>query len=69
MYNGIEHASETNRTDEKWMKDASMPEIKLMGESIKTLGAQNRDERCRTMKGQVGGVLEESDNETTVKGP
>ena len=34
-----------------------------MGES----GVQNRDERCRTMKGQVGGVLEELDNETAVK--
>ena len=25
-------------------------------------GVQNRDERCRTMKGRVGGVLEELEN-------
>ena len=25
-------------------------------------GVQNRDERCRTMKGRVGGVLEELGN-------
>ena len=30
-------------------------------------GVQNRDERCRTMKGRVGGVLEELENKQQVE--
>ena len=30
-------------------------------------GVQNRDERCRTMKGRVGGALEELENKLQVE--
>ena len=49
-------------------------EIKLTGESINTLGyevresdAQNRDEKCRTMKGRMSGVLEELTDKTKLR--